>query len=192
MTNPALRDHVAAGILDAAAAVFAERGNAASMADVAEAAGVGRATLYRYFPSRDELLDALADAGIAEMRRRIGEAELTRVPVQEGIARVARGFVAAGSKYTVLMPYGVAGTRVGRNDEKSQRLIEPLHALFRRGAVEGVLRDDLPTEVLLEMFGRLLFSAIDRTVRGGVGVERASAEVVSVFLNGALARPTGV
>ncbi len=58
--------------------------------------------------------------------------------------------------------------------------------------MEGVLRDDLPTEVLLEMFGRLLFSAIDRTARGDVGVERASAEVVSVFLNGALARPTGV
>ncbi|HEY9390090.1 MAG TPA: hypothetical protein VIR27_10050 [Mycobacteriales bacterium] len=55
-----------------------------------------------------------------------------------------------------------------------------------------MLRDDLPTEVLLEMFGRLLFSAIDRTARGDVGVERASAEVVSVFLNGALARPTGV
>ncbi len=57
-TRPVMRDHVAEAILDAAAAVFAERGEAASMADVAEAAGVGRATLYRYFPSRDVLLDS--------------------------------------------------------------------------------------------------------------------------------------
>ncbi|MBF6334159.1 TetR/AcrR family transcriptional regulator [Nocardia transvalensis] len=40
-------------ILDAAAALFAERGVAATqMADIAKAAGCSRATLYRYFDSR--------------------------------------------------------------------------------------------------------------------------------------------
>lgn len=40
-------------ILDAAAALFAERGVAATqMADIARAAGCSRATLYRYFDSR--------------------------------------------------------------------------------------------------------------------------------------------
>src|SRR5262249_11017823 len=130
MSSPAMRDHVAAGILDAAAAVLADRGEAASMADVAEAAGVGRATLYRYFASRGGLLDAPGEAGIGEMRRLIGEAELDGVPVGEGIARVARAFIAAGSKYQVLMPDGVAGQRVGRNDERSRRLAEPLTRLF--------------------------------------------------------------
>jgi hypothetical protein len=53
-----------------------------------------------------------------------------------------------------------------------------------------VLRGDVPVDVLLEMFGRLLFSAIDRTARDGIGVEQASADVVSVFLDGVLVRPT--
>jgi TetR/AcrR family transcriptional regulator, mexCD-oprJ operon repressor len=184
-TGAGLRDRVAAGILDAAAAVLAERGDAASMADVAVAAGVGRATLYRYFPNRDVLLDALAEVGLAEMRRLIAEAELDKVPVREGVARVARGFVAAGSKYVALMPpQGVAGRALGRNDERSRRLVEPLHELFRRGAAQGVLRADLPAEVLLEMFGYLLMSAIQRTTRDQAGVEQASAEITSVFLDG--------
>jgi AcrR family transcriptional regulator len=188
MTVPALRDHVAVGILNAAAAVLADRGEAASMSDVAKAAGVGRATLYRYFPSREDLVEALADAGLAEIRRLIGEAELDKVPVEEGLARVARGFVAAGRRYTVLMPNGMASDRAGRHDESSRRLIEPLERLFHRGVTAGVIRADIPERVLLEMYGRLLVSAVDRVARDGVGVEQASADVVNLFLQGALTR----
>ncbi len=63
----------------------------------------------------------------------------------------------------------------------------PLLALFRRGAAEGVLRGDLPAETLLEIFGQLLLTAIDRVTRDHVCVEHASADVTSVFLNGVLA-----
>jgi AcrR family transcriptional regulator len=43
-------------ILDAAADLFAERGvEAVGMNDIAKAAGCSRATLYRYYPSRDAL-----------------------------------------------------------------------------------------------------------------------------------------
>jgi AcrR family transcriptional regulator len=47
--NSALRDHIAAGIIEVAAGVLAER-EGASMAELAQAAGVSRATLYRYSP----------------------------------------------------------------------------------------------------------------------------------------------
>jgi AcrR family transcriptional regulator len=49
-------------LVEAAALLFAERGVAAvGMADVAAAAGCSRATLYRYFPNRDELRLAFVD-----------------------------------------------------------------------------------------------------------------------------------
>jgi AcrR family transcriptional regulator len=50
-------------VVDAAAAVFAELGAGTSVESVAERAGVGRATVYRSFPTKDHLL-----AGVAVQR----------------------------------------------------------------------------------------------------------------------------
>ncbi|MEU6315612.1 helix-turn-helix domain-containing protein [Streptomyces sp. NPDC047014] len=46
-------------LLDAARQVVAEEGTQASLRDVARRAGVGLGTLYRHFPTRDDLLEAL-------------------------------------------------------------------------------------------------------------------------------------
>jgi AcrR family transcriptional regulator len=46
-------------ILAAAAEVFAERGLDASTAEIAKRAGVGEATLYRRFPTKDDLIVAI-------------------------------------------------------------------------------------------------------------------------------------
>src|ERR671934_831261 len=62
----ALQERVAAAILEAAARLLATGGEQASMNDVAAAAGVARATLYRYFPSRQVLLDELAQLAVAD------------------------------------------------------------------------------------------------------------------------------
>lgn len=56
-------------ILDAAASLFAERGvNATQMGDIAKAAGCSRATLYRYFDSRQ----AVQLAYVHREARRVG------------------------------------------------------------------------------------------------------------------------
>src|ERR1700755_32085 len=52
-------------ILAAARAAFAEPDADASMAEIARRAGVGMATLYRNFPGRRELLEALFDEDVS-------------------------------------------------------------------------------------------------------------------------------
>src|ERR671933_585725 len=66
-----LQARVSAAILEAAAAVLAERGEQASMADVAAAAGVARATVYRYFPNREALFEALGRLAVEEAGERL-------------------------------------------------------------------------------------------------------------------------
>lgn len=64
-------------VLDAASRVFAERGPAATLGEVAEAAGVGIATVYRNYPDREALLDALfADKIDTVLRVALEAAEL--------------------------------------------------------------------------------------------------------------------
>jgi TetR/AcrR family transcriptional regulator, mexCD-oprJ operon repressor len=143
--SPVLRDHVAAVILDKAAEILAERREAASLAEIAEAAGVARSTLYRYFPSREALLRALADSAAREIQDRIGEARPDAVPVAEAIARITRGLIATGSKYIAALAY----LRPKPADAADPQVSEPLLQLFRRGVEDGTLRGDLPAETLL-------------------------------------------
>jgi AcrR family transcriptional regulator len=59
-------------ILDAAVELFAERGLQVGLDEVAERAGVGVGTVYRRFPDREALIDALFQARVEEF---IGIAE---------------------------------------------------------------------------------------------------------------------
>lgn len=57
-------------ILEAAARLYAERGLDVTMAEIAEAAGVGRTTVLRNFSSRVELAAALFENSIDDLRTR--------------------------------------------------------------------------------------------------------------------------
>ena len=56
-----------ARLLAEAERAFAERGVDAPLEDVARRAGVGIGTLYRHFPTRDALVEALIAAGVDEL-----------------------------------------------------------------------------------------------------------------------------
>src|SRR6266542_5619891 len=53
-------------LLAAARAVFAEQGPEASLDEIAKRAGVGSGTLYRHFPTRDDLIGAVYAERVAE------------------------------------------------------------------------------------------------------------------------------
>lgn len=57
-----------AALLDAAAVLFAERGFNVPMSEIAAAAGVGRTTLLRNFPTRMDLASALFEQSMSSMR----------------------------------------------------------------------------------------------------------------------------
>jgi AcrR family transcriptional regulator len=54
-------------VLDAAREVFAEQGSEASVTAIAERAGVGVATIFRRFPTKDDLLGAILEQRLDEL-----------------------------------------------------------------------------------------------------------------------------
>ncbi len=69
-------------LIDAAKAVFAARGGAASLEEVARTAGVGIGTLYRHFPTRDALIEAVYRSESQQMVRAAADLAASRPPVE--------------------------------------------------------------------------------------------------------------
>jgi TetR/AcrR family transcriptional regulator, mexCD-oprJ operon repressor len=179
----ALQERVASAILDAAARVLATGGEHASMNDVAAAAGVARATLYRYFPSRQALLDELARVAADEAGARLASARVEEVAAEEGVKRAVRALIEAGDPFTV-----VARERVRPDPEQfEQRVLEPLRRLFERAQGAGEIREDIPTTWLTDALVGLVVSVLSS--RPLLGREDTIAVVSALFLDGARARP---
>jgi AcrR family transcriptional regulator len=176
-------ERTSAAILDAAARVLSRRPDAA-MADIADAAGVGRATLYRHFPTRESLLTGVADGAVTDLVDAIDAARLDELPADRAIARLAAVFLRTGAKYAAL-----AGLVDDCVDADAKHLVtDPLHALFDRGMRDGTLRNDLPQDALEEMYGALIERALSLTTAGTMTPEQAADAVVTIFLDGARAR----
>ena len=173
-----LRERVAGAILEAAAATLAER-EQASMADVAEAAGVARATLYRYFPTRESLLEELGRFALDETGDRLEAAGLDRVPVPEGFERAVRTLVGVGD-YFVILARERAQTEQGAFD---RRIAAPLRTLIERGQSEDEIRDDVPPSWLIESLLSLVVSVLPSAP--ALGPEDTVQAVTSLFLHGA-------
>lgn len=179
--STAIQDRVAEAILDAAAGLLAQGGEPPSMNDVAAAAGVARATLYRHFPTRERLLQTLTDAVIDSTATRLAQADLDAVPVTEAIARVARMTAADGSRYAALL--GRFGPSHSPGDAEHQ-IGMLLQKLLQRGIDDGTFRSDLTLEELSFLLGSLLQATARMTAEHLAGAEKAAALVTSVFLHG--------
>jgi TetR/AcrR family transcriptional regulator, mexCD-oprJ operon repressor len=170
---------VSAAILEAAAAVLAERGEQASMADVAAAAGMARATVYRYFPNREALFDALGRLAVAQAGERLRAGRLEEVAVQEAFERAVRALVGVGDSFVV-----VSRASARPEPEHFEQLVaSPLRDLIERAQSLGELRRDLPAPWLMESLIGVVVSGIQR--RPSLGVDDTVAGITSLFLDGA-------
>ena len=181
-SRPALQQRVAAAILDGAAQVFALQGDHASMNDVAEAAEVARATVYRYFPNRDALLDELAQVAVNDVDAGLTSARIDEVSPEEGIARAVRALVDVGDSFVLLV------RERGRSDPErlERQLSRPVRRCFERGQAAGEIRSDISSARLTESLIGLIISALTSTPP--LGREDMIATITSLVLDGSRAR----
>jgi TetR/AcrR family transcriptional regulator, mexCD-oprJ operon repressor len=188
MNGPTTRLRTPAAILETAAHLLADRPEA-SMGELAAAAGVGRATLYRHFPTREALLAALASEAHQELVARITDASLDRAPVPEALQRLLRVLLTVGDRYVVLMRERVKPHGPTEREEFERLILAPIQALFQRGVDDGTFRDDLGADALAHLFGGLVLAAKQTTLPRTVGVEQTAASLASLFLDGARRHP---
>jgi len=177
-----LHARVSSAILEAAAAVLAERGEQASMADVAAAAGMARATVYRYFPNREALFEALGRLALEEAGERLEAGRLEEVAVAAAFERAVRALAAVGDSFVVV------SRESARTDpaEFERRVAAPLRGLIERAQSSGEVRDDLPASWLMESLIGIIVSGMQS--RPSLGVDDTVTGITSLFLDGARLR----
>ena len=170
-----------ARILDGAARVLAEA-PAAGMGAIAEGAGVGRATLYRHFPTRVALLDALRVRAMEEVEEAFDDARPEDGPAPEALARIVGAMIGVGDRYRFLLGEDGRGERpdAERLDALTQRSV----AVVARGQAAGELRTDASPAFAAEALGALIASALAQVALGAVDRDEAVRATRALALRG--------
>jgi AcrR family transcriptional regulator len=147
-------------ILRAAAEVFTARGLGASLDDVARHAGVGVGTVYRRFPDKESLAEALFEERIGAMAA-LAEKALAEPDSWTGLVSFLEGActqLAGDRGLQEIVMYATHGRdRTSRARARMQPLVT---ALVERAQRDGKLRSDVhPTDML---FIELMVSAAAR------------------------------
>jgi AcrR family transcriptional regulator len=165
-------------VLETALRVLGENPSA-SVEQVATASGVHRSTVYRRFPTRDELVQALLRRALAEMSALVGAAA-RGAPEEEKLRHLCAEVTRVGERYAFLTThYRVAD--LGPDPVG-------LRKLMRRYQRAAVLRDDLPAAWLASAFTALGVALFEDAELARATPERAAELLARTFLDGARAR----
>jgi AcrR family transcriptional regulator len=143
-------------ILDAAASVLA-RDRTATIPSIADAAGVGRTTVHRYFPDREALIHATVEDSVDVVQRSLAAAALHEGPPVDAMRRAIAAMVAVGDRLMFLFgdpraleTYGVTIAAMPLDD--------PVRALITRGQAE----DAFDAEVSAAWIQHVLWAVVLR------------------------------
>jgi AcrR family transcriptional regulator len=179
------RREVRDAILDTTAALVFEHGlRAVTMSQIAEQTGIGRATLYKYFPDVDTILHTWHARQIDAHLRQLAE-------VSDGAGSPGERLAA------VLNAFAHIAHQTGRHDTQLVKFLHPddqvapaqsrLHDMIRQLISEGIrsreLRDDIPHDELANYCLHALGAAAD------LSSEAAITRLVAATLSGL--RPRG-
>jgi AcrR family transcriptional regulator len=130
-------------ILDAARVVFAERGLSGSHDDIAREAGVGVGTVYRRFPHKEQLIDALFDERIEEIAD-VARAAAHHPDPWEALVGFLTRTQELQSQDRGLKEIVLGGARGTERAVAARSLIAPLAAqVLQRAKDAGVVRADI-------------------------------------------------
>jgi len=166
-------------LLSAARAVFAEGGSGASLEAVARRAGVGIGTLYRHFPTREALFQAVYSTEIDELVA-LAETLLSEEDATEALGRWLRanlGVIATKRGMLAALSPAPESSKALYLDSR-QRLVAALGALMKRPQADGEMRADVSPEEVLQALYAIAYARED------AGWEAPALRLIGIFVDG--------
>lgn len=173
------RREVRDATLDTTAALVAAHGlRSVTMSQIAEATGIGRATLYKYFASVEEILLAWHERLIEAHLEQLERARSARGGAYQQLESVLQEFalISHQTHGSHNRDLGAFLHRDGHLVSAEQRLREMLRSLLSGAQSSGDVRSDIPTSELLDFCLHALGAARSSTS------EAAAQRIVSMTL----------
>jgi AcrR family transcriptional regulator len=142
-------------ILEVAKEAFTKSGASASLDDIAKQAGVGPGTLYRHFPTRDELLEAVYRTEVEKLAA-AGRKLAETLPPVEALRAWLLLFVDYIATKQIIAPalHALAGGPSRLFEASYAQVGETVRALVKRAIKSGDIRKDLePLDLLRALVG---------------------------------------
>jgi AcrR family transcriptional regulator len=182
-TESVTRSRTRQAILNAAASVLAAN-RAATLPEIAEAAGVGRTTLHRYFPDRDALINAAVADSLAAIGDAVTEARIEEGPPIEALRRLVTAYLHVGDRLVFLFsdPHVMRGYGV----ETSEPGPDPALDLIARGQAEGVFDAEVSPQWIRHVLWALVYTGIEEAGNGNLSRHGVVSTVVRTLERGIL------
>ena len=177
-----------ARLVEAARAVFSERGLAAEMKEIAERAGVGIGTIYRNFSSKEDLVVAIMRDALAAATAEARVAEAMDDPI-DGLRSLLASAFAIIERHGWLVEAVLGGQflpkpQMGAELEHHEHL-RRFERLIQRAVDQGRLRSDLDVAVAATMLTGTTTPWGYRRFLAGRTPEQAAETIMTSFLRGA-------
>jgi len=165
-------------LLEAAEAVFAARGVSAPTEEVARAAGVGVGTLFRHFPTKEALLEAVYRTRLRRMADELRDLGTAEDPGTALFDFLADAVARSATKVAVADALAEAGIDVTASAQEGHDLAGGLGRLLVRAQEAGAVRPDVGLPELIA----LLIGASRAAEHAGTDPVRT--RIIGVILDG--------
>jgi AcrR family transcriptional regulator len=155
-------------ILDAATRLFAERGlTAAPTSEISKLAGVAEGTLFTYFKTKDDLINAL----YREVKLDLADAMMSDFPRKKNIRtklrhvwdRYVNWGIANPRQRKVLAQLTVSEVLTKESRDAGSAPFVEFQAMIRDAIEQRVFRNDVPVELISKSLAALVEATIDLT-----------------------------
>lgn len=159
-----------------------------TLQELAKAAGVSRATLYRLAATREELLTLLDDYSMACVKGVFGQAKLNQGTAREALQRLIAAHIEQ-REFCAYLISRTMGCEKRRQAMDWSDVEQHLMQLFLRGQQAGEFRIDLPAAWMADMFGYFVLALCEGESKGRVPRASMAEYFESFFMFGAQGPP---